>query len=419
MPRSLKIVLSPFGSEGDVNPLVWAAKALMAGGHSPHLLLPPKYAARAGDIPWTPVGREGDFESMVRDPRFWHPVTGPAHVADVMVKSFPEFLDAFRHCGFEPDLVITSSFGLAAAFAAEAAGIPRLTIHMQPAVLLTLRDCPVFAHGLEWLPAVPDFIKRLAFAGVRTVLNLHIAKGLNSLRRTMGLPPVRDIYRDVMLSGDATALLFPLWFASPQPEWPANTRQFGFPIDSQSLALPAQVSAFLEKNPNPLLWTHGSANHDTEKFHRCAIRTSENLGQAYIIVGPEAPEEPISERGLALRHLRFEDIFPHCRAIIHHGGIGTTAKAIAAGRPQLVIPRAHDQPDNAARVERLGLGLRLPFGSCAPRKVSDALTRLLSSQEIQTRCLEFAPLVLKGSEPKGFVDFAESLKKHDLSMSST
>jgi rhamnosyltransferase subunit B len=186
-------------------------------------------------------------------------------------------------------------------------------------------------------------------------------------------------------------------------------------METASLPLPPEVSAFLEKNPSPLLWTHGSANHDTARFHRCAIRTSEMLGLPFLIVGPEEPREPLPATGISMRHLRFEDIFPCCRAIIHHGGIGTTAKAIAAGRPQLVIPRAHDQPDNAARVSRLGLGFGLPFGSCNPKLVASTLRRLLASEVIAARCREYSPLVRDGADAPGFVAFVESLKKNDPS----
>ncbi|MEX1118079.1 MAG: hypothetical protein WEB60_04715, partial [Terrimicrobiaceae bacterium] len=161
----MNVLLSPFGSEGDVNPLLWAASTLASKGHTPHLLLPPKYgalAAKAG-LPWTPVGQVGDFDAMVRDPKFWHPMTGSAHVASVMLSSYPEFLRAYRECGIRPDLVISSTLGLAAAFAAEAQGIPTLRVHMQPAILRSFGDCPVFAHGLGWLPSAPAAVKKMAF----------------------------------------------------------------------------------------------------------------------------------------------------------------------------------------------------------------------------------------------------------------
>jgi UDP:flavonoid glycosyltransferase YjiC (YdhE family) len=85
-------------------------------------------------------------------------------------------------------------------------------------------------------------------------------------------------------------------------------------------------------------------------------------------------------------YVPFSRLLPRSAALVHHGGIGTTAQALAAGIPQLVMPMSHDQPDNAARVERLGVGLSL-----APRRfqgpaVAAALERLLHTPEVGARC---------------------------------
>nr|MBA3625578.1 glycosyltransferase [Methylibium sp.] len=55
----------------------------------------------------------------------------------------------------------------------------------------------------------------------------------------------------------------------------------------------------------------------------------------------------------------FDALLPRLATLVHHGGIGTCAEALAAGVPQIVVPFAHDQFDNAARLERLGLGVTL------------------------------------------------------------
>ncbi len=410
----MKALLSPFGSEGDVNPLIWAASALASKGHVPHLLLPPKYgglADRAG-LAWTAVGKKGDFDAMVRDPKFWHPMTGSAHVASVMLSSYQEFLAAYRESGIRPDLVISSTLGLAAAFAAEADGIPTLRVHMQPAILRSHVDCPVFAHGLGWLPGAPTTVKKLAFRTVDTILNATLRGPINTLRSDLSLNPVRDVYREIILAGDGVALMTPPWFAKPQPEWPDRVHQFAFPLDHSAQELPPNLQQFLSANPQPILWTHGSANFDTRLFHRCAIQASGTLNLPFLIVGPEPPVEDLPPNGLAVSHIPFDILFPKCRAVVHHGGIGTTAKAIAAGLPQLVVPRAHDQPDNAARVTRLQLGLTLPYPLLSPSRAVNAIRTLLGSDLIQKTCLKTAPLVRDADDSTAFVDFAESFVLH-------
>jgi rhamnosyltransferase subunit B len=72
-----------------------------------------------------------------------------------------------------------------------------------------------------------------------------------------------------------------------------------------------------------------------------------------LLVSLDPPEAPLPAGTFHVAHARFEDLFPRCRAVVHHAGIGTTAKCIAAGVPQLIIPRSHDQPDNASRIRIL------------------------------------------------------------------
>jgi UDP:flavonoid glycosyltransferase YjiC (YdhE family) len=82
-------------------------------------------------------------------------------------------------------------------------------------------------------------------------------------------------------------------------------------------------------------------------------------------------------------------LFPRCAAVFHHGGVGTTARALAAGTPQLILPLAFDQMDNAARVRRLGAGQDLRSRSARPAEIARALVQI-TSPATQARCREIA-----------------------------
>ena len=138
--------------------------------------------------------------------------------------------------------------------------------------------------------------------------------------------------------------MFPSWFAAPQPDWPRGVRQFGFPIASNSRPLSDCLENFLASGEPPVVWTHGSANLDIEDFQSCALEVSRNLNLRCLLISLDPPAT-MSDTALHVGHARFEDLFPRCKAVVHHGGIGTTAKCIAAGVPQLIIPRSHDPPD--------------------------------------------------------------------------
>jgi UDP:flavonoid glycosyltransferase YjiC (YdhE family) len=88
---------------------------------------------------------------------------------------------------------------------------------------------------------------------------------------------------------------------------------------------------------------------------------------------------------VAFDYAPFSELFPRAAAIVHPGGIGTTGLAMQSGRPMLVVPFAHDQPDNAARVTRLGIARTLPRHRYSASRVEAELRRLLDDPEYARR----------------------------------
>jgi UDP:flavonoid glycosyltransferase YjiC (YdhE family) len=410
MRRPLRILFSPFGSEGDVNPLLRLAALMAARGHRPEFLLTPHYGrlAEAHGFAWHPMGTQDDFERMAKNPDLWKPGIGTWEVARAMHASLPAYAEAFEAAGGEFDLAVVSSFGLAASALAEARGIPRLMLHLQPMVLRSHGDMPVPVAGGGWFCRAPAAVQDALFFCVDAVLNRTFLPPLNRFRAGLGLPPFRYFYRDALMRAEAVALLFPDWFAPPQPDWPAGIRAFDFPLaDGPPAPLPPALAAWLDSGGPPVLWTHGSANVHLAASHALARTVAADVGGRHLLVGRSAPEFPLPDGMLHFPHVAFEDVFPRCRAVVHHGGIGTTSKAFAAGIPQVVIPLAHDQHDNAARVQRLGAGITSRHRA---RDVARELRTVLSSSAIAdtvARCHGLA-----SESPSRFAplaDWAESL----------
>ncbi len=387
----MRILFVPFGSEGDVNPLFWLADGLAARGHQPVFLLTPHFGhlATSRGFAWVPMGDEEDFLRFAREPLLWSRLRGPEFVIRGMVETLPAYREAFALAPRPVDLVVTSTFALAASSLAEAEKIPRLTLHLQPLCLQSEYECPLFQPELVWLNQSPRWVKRAFFRLVDLVLRMLAQKPLNQFRRDLGLPPFRKFYEEAVNGAPAIAALFPDWFAPPQPDWPAQLRQFGFPLTADPRPLPPDVETFLTAGPPPVVWTHGSANFDIRHFQERALAVSRELGLRCLLVSLEPPGNPLPPETHHAPHVRFEDLFLRCAAAVHHGGIGTTSKAIAAAIPQLIIPRAHDQPDNAARIVRLGLGQTLSFGKLDTPDLARSLRGLLASPAVKTRCLEY------------------------------
>lgn len=96
--------------------------------------------------------------------------------------------------------------------------------------------------------------------------------------------------------------------------------------------------------------------------------------------------EPLPDSVLWVAYAPLQGLLPHCAALIHHGGIGTTAEALRAGVPQLVVPFAHDQFDNGERVKALGVGSTLPAARLRVGNLRRRLEGLLASDDVQAQC---------------------------------
>jgi len=409
-----RILFVPFGSEGDVNPLLWLAEGMAARGHEPTFLITPHYGrlVQQHGFPWAPIGTEEEFVRFARDPRVWHPKQGTKMVVQGMLETLPAYREGFAMAGYDFDLVVLSSMAMGAASVAEAKGIPRFTLHMQPVLFRSIYDCPVFMEELSWLARSPRWVKRFFFGLVDVLFWETARKPLNAFRRGMDLPPLRNFYTEAFHGAEGVAALFPEWFAPPQPDWPPEIRQFGFPVAiCLPRPLPESLEAFLGSGDPPVAWTHGSANFDIQHFQSRALAVSQELKLRCLLISLDPPEGPLPTGAFHIAHARFEDLFPRCRAVVHHGGIGTTAKCIVAGAPQLIIPRSHDQPDNASRIVKLGLGETLSYRRIDSADLSVTLRKLLASKTATSRCREFQTRVLAANTLPEVCDWAEEIAR--------
>jgi UDP:flavonoid glycosyltransferase YjiC (YdhE family) len=253
-------------------------------------------------------------------------------------------------------------------------------------IFLSAHDPPVIPHAV-WLHRLrflgPGFF-RFMFLTAK-LLTKHWGKALRELRKEVGLPPghVFEIF-DGQFSPLANLALFDQQLAQSQPDWPGNTQICGSPVfdgPQQDTAALDDLGKFLADGEAPIVFALGSsavwiAGNFWDKAIDAALKLER---RAILLTGPEMPASlPGTVR--AYPYLPYSKVFPHAAAIVHQAGIGTLAQALRSGRPQLIVPLAFDQPDNAARACSLGLARTVPFRKVAAQRLESELSLLLDSE---------------------------------------
>lgn len=393
-----RYLLTPFGSGGDVNPFIWLGKLLQARGHEVELITAPmfrEHAEQAG-LSFTGVGDQAEFEAIMHHPHLWKPLRGTSLVFEHGGRYMLPFYQAIAQKVEPGKTVIVAPLQMfAARLAREKLGVPLVNVHLQPACFLSVYDTPVFFTGGGWLNRVPRWIKQCVFA----LPNPVVAKLMPSLRQAckeLGVPPPRRPVPDWMHSPDANIALFPDWFAAPQPDWPPHTEAVGFPLEDLKghFTLPPDLQRWLAQGTKPVLYSPGTGNAQAKKFFQEGINACAKLGLR-ALVGTRFPDQlpsPLPEDVRHFEYLPFSELLPQVSVLVHHGGIGTMSQAFAAGVPQLVMPMAHDQPDNAARMAKLDAGEFLSPRQFTAGNVAAALKRLVSVADVTDSCHHLANL---------------------------
>jgi len=377
------VLLLPFGSAGDAFPFIWLGRHLMARGHRVTMItacLFEEHARKAG-LNFVSLGEKQEFETMIRDPRIWKLGVGTKVVFEFAAKSVEPCLAAIESCG-KADLMLAPVTAFAGRLAREKHGIPLITVHLQPAVFLSVHETPLLHPAMRWLRRMPVWFKRALFS-LPNPVDLFALPTVKRLCQQHGVKPPKSLWREWWDSSDGVLALFPEWFATPQPDWPANLLQWTFPLEdlAKEQPLSSDLQAFLAAGDKAVVFTPGSANVQASRFFAVAAQAIAQVGCRAVFVTREPKQVPpdLPANILTVEYAPFSTLLKETSVFVHHGGIGTMSQAFAAGVPQLIMHMAHDQPDNADRVERLGAGIGLSVRQFTPQRVAHELKRLLAN----------------------------------------
>ena len=300
-------------------------------------------------------------------------------LADAIRDTYEDSLAAARNA----DLMVTHTVPLGANFAARKLGLKWVSALLAPLALGSIHDPSVPAPA-PWLVHVHK-LGAGAMNALKSLAKRHSSgwvKPVVELQRELRLEGMGHPLFEAQNSPDLVLALFSGLLQSRQPDWPANTVVTGFPFydrHHEHPEMPEDLEKFLSDGPPPIVFSLGtSAVFAAGDFYRDSLEAAQRLGCRSVFLTGKL-EHGLPKDAMAASYAPHSELFPRAAAIVHHGGIGTTAQAMRSGRPMLVTPFSHDQFDNGARVRRLGIAEVLYRSKYTARTAEHALRPLLEN----------------------------------------
>jgi len=413
------ILLSTFGSLGDIHPYLALALEAKARGHRPIFATSARYRSKieaqgielravAPDLP-----DESDFAPLakrVMDTRdgsrfLFEELLGPS-----IAQQYNDLLVASE----DADCILTHPAALAGPLVARTLGKRWISSVLAPISLWSRRDpaVPPTHPQLDWLRAFGPLWGTFQ-VGMGHYVTRSWTRAVEMFQREQGLERGGHPLFEGQFSPHGTLALFSRHFAAPQSDWPRGTLATGFCFyDAQGHTPPKDEGdwrAWMQEGEAPVVWTLGSsAVHDAGDFYSQGARECLEEGRRALLVAGENVEQlKLKEWGnevLALPYAPYSQVFPLAAAVVHQGGVGTTAQALRAGVPQIIFPFAHDQPDNAGRITRLGVGFE--FKSARGRAINSLFERFGA---LSKRAREIGELVREENGPRAACEAIERI----------
>lgn len=391
-----RVVLSTWGSFGDLHPYMALALELQKRGHRSVIATSPIYREKveAEGIAFLPVRPDlpqpdGEVAAEIIR-RVSNARWGPGYLFKELLvphlrQTYADTLAAVTAEG-GADLLVSHQVPLTAPLVAEKTGVKWVSSVLFPIAFASAYDPPTPPQlpALRILAATHPSVARTLFGLGKWTTKSWVAP-IERLRKELGLRPRGNPIFEGQHSPTLVLALFSKLLAQLQPDFPSNTLITGFPFyDRKDRQPPSpELLRFLDEGEPPILFTLGSSLvWIANDFYRISIEAAQKLGKrALLLVGDKRniPETKLPEGVAAFDYAPHSLVMPRVSVIVHQGGIGTTGQALRAGRPMLIIPYGQDQPDNARRCVRLGVGRMLSPARFTVSRAASELSELLDN----------------------------------------
>jgi UDP:flavonoid glycosyltransferase YjiC (YdhE family) len=380
----LRIVLSNIGTFGDINPLIAIALELKRRGHVPVMALPAVYEQKI-----LPLGLEFHAVRPDIDPTntilvemVYDIKNGTEHgLRNFLFPALRQTYDDLLDAATKPeraDLLLLGELNYAGPLVAEVTGMP---------------PYPRLARADKAIPGFGRVIRRVA-----RFVSRKWPEPIYELRRELGLPRGANPLFDAKHSPYLVMALFSRVLGIEQKDWPAHTLITGFcyyDADAGNQALPENLEQFLKEGPPPVVFTLGSAAVlAAGKFYEVSAKAAIRLGiRAVLLIGTDPRNRlktALPESIRVAEYAPYSALLSRSAMVVHQGGVGTTAQCLRAGKPMLIMPYSHDQPDNGRRMIRLKVARVMQRANYTPWRVARKLKAMLAEPLLVQRARSVA-----------------------------
>jgi UDP:flavonoid glycosyltransferase YjiC (YdhE family) len=391
----MKVVVAVHGTRGDVEPCAAVGLELQRRGHDVQMAVAPnmvEFVESAGlaAAPYGPDSAEqisaaSDFLRNVT--KIQHPSNIGRAISEIFAQGWSDMGETLLQLTEDADLLFTGhTYQGVALNVAEYQQIPLAALHYFPVRVNSF-------VGLPGLPALPQLTR----SAMRTAWWAYwrVTKSAeDAQRRSLGLPKVGGSAEQRMAERDVVEIQAydEVCFPGLAAEW-GSRRPF---VGALTMQLTSEsdddVATWIAAGTPPIYFSFGSTPvlSPAETVAMIGTACAEVGERALIYCGPDDMDNIAHPEHVKLvGPLNYAAILPTCRAVVHHGGAGTTAAGLRAGRPTVILWDVADQPIWATQVKRLKLGASRRFSNANLRTLVNDLRTVLAP-ECESRARELA-----------------------------
>ncbi|MFO0830725.1 MAG: glycosyltransferase [Phycisphaerales bacterium] len=399
----MRVLLCSIGSHGDIHPYVAVARALRARGHEAAVVANPYFrgVVEGAGVPFLPLGGHIDLAEAIREtPGAMAQFGGSMKLVrnwlmPLLEEHTRSLMSHARSVG--AGVIVGHTITFPVPMVCEKLGLRFVASSLAPVGWMNANDQPCYsALDRTWPPLT---LCRLNLWVGRLMMRWRIDAAVNRVRAGLGLRPVREAWYSQTRGGELNLGLWSPIFRGGYAGDPATGVICGFPWEDRAAGHEddmERVEAFLDAGEAPLVFTLGTASvHVAGKYFGAAAEAARVLGRRAMLVAGRREYAPADlPAGVEVfTYAPYSRVFPRALVNVHHGGIGTTAQSLRAGRPALVTPMSHDQFDNSARLKRLGVGDRINFSAVTSGGLAGLLRHLIEDRAINEAARALGPRV--------------------------